>query len=52
MLTGLVIIMAVLIALGVAANPAEAVGARCGLPGQISGLAAADAAEAAAAVTR
>jgi hypothetical protein len=35
MLTGLVIIMAVLMALGVAANPAEPVGARCGLPGQI-----------------
>ena len=46
--TGLVIIMAVLMALEVAANPAEAVGARCGLPGQIPGLAAADA----AAVTR
>ena len=44
MLTGLVIIMAVLMALGVAANPAEAVGARCGLPGQIPGLAAAAAA--------
>ena len=41
--TGLVIIMAVLMALGVAANPAEAVGARCELPGQIAGLAAADA---------
>ena len=46
--TGLVIIMAVLMTLEVAANPAEAVGARCGLPGQIPGLAAA----AAAAVTR
>ena len=46
--TGLVIIMAVLMALGVAANPAEAIGARCELPGQIAGLAAA----AAAAVTR
>ena len=45
---GLVIIVAVLMALEVAANPAEAVGARCGLPGQIPGLAAADA----AAVTR
>jgi hypothetical protein len=41
--TGLVIIMAVLMALEVAANPAEAVGARSGLPGQIAGLAAADA---------
>ncbi|MDX6339664.1 MAG: hypothetical protein QOG05_7004 [Streptosporangiaceae bacterium] len=48
MLTGLVIIRAVLMALGVAANPAEAVGARCEPPGQIPGLAAA----AAAAVTR
>ena len=48
MLTGLVIIVAVLRALGVAANPAEAVGARCELPGQIPGLAAADE----AAVTR
>ena len=48
MLTGLVNIMAVLIALEVAANPAEVVGARCGLPGQIPGLAAADE----AAVTR
>ena len=37
--TGLVINMAVLMALEVAANPAEAVGARCGLPGQIPGLA-------------
>ena len=40
--TGLILIMAVLMALGVAANPAEAVGARCGLPGQIPGLAAAE----------
>jgi hypothetical protein len=41
--TGLILIMAVLMALGMAANPAEAVGARCELPGQIAGLAAADA---------
>ena len=41
--TGLVIIMAVVMALASAAYPAEAAGARCKPPGQIPGLAAADA---------
>jgi hypothetical protein len=44
---GMITIMAVLMALGMP-HPAEAVGARCKPPGQIPGLAAADA----AAVTR
>jgi hypothetical protein len=45
--TGMVTIMAVLMALGMP-HPAEAAGAQCKPPGQIPGLAAADA----AAVTR
>ena len=39
---GLIIIMAVVMALGRPRSPAEAAGAHCKPPGQIPGLAAAD----------